>query len=144
MPRGNRKKGPHRNKIRKSFQKRHLLMQKLARGRIEELLELAKKTHAEDPKLANRYVTLARNIAMGTKVAIPAILKRYICHNCKQLLVPGRNMRFRINNKVHYGTYVSVTCLTCGQISRYIVKGRARRDKKVKNDDQSKNAYNSN
>ena len=144
MPRGNRKKGPHKNKVRKSFQKRHLLMQKLARGRVEELMEFAKQTHSEDPKLANRYVTLARNIAMGTKVAIPAYLKRNICHKCKELLIPGRNMRFRINNKKHYGTYVSVTCLSCGQISRYIVKGRARREKEVNNDEQSKNAYNSN
>ena len=144
MPRGNRIKDPHKKKWRKRYKKRHLLMQKLARGRIEELMEFAKKTHSEDPKLANRYVTLARNIAMGTKVAIPAYLKRYICHNCKELLVPGRNMRFRINNKKHYGTYVSVTCLSCGQISRYIVKGRARREKEENIDEQSKNAPNSN
>ncbi len=144
MPRGNQKKGPHRNNSRKRYKKRHLLMQKLARGRIEELIEFAKQTHSEDPKLANRYVTIARNIAMGTKVAIPAYLKRNICHNCKELLVPGRNMRFRINNKKHYGTYVSVTCLSCNHITRYIVKGRARRVKDVKIDEQSKNAYNSN
>ena len=144
MPRGNQKKGPHKNNRRKRYKKRHFLMQKLARGRIEELIEFAKQAHSEDPKLANRYVTIARNIAMGTKVAIPASLKRYICHNCKELLVPGKNMRFRINNKKNYGTYVSVTCLSCGHITRYIIKGRAKRDKEVKNDEQSKNAYNSN
>ena len=143
MPRGNQKKGPHKNR-RKRYKKRHLLMQKLARCRIEKLIEFSKQAHSEDPKLANRYVSIARNIAMGTKVAIPASLKRYICHNCKELLVPGRNMRFRINNKKHYGTYVSVTCLSCGHITRYIIKGRAKRDKEVKNDEQSKNAYNSN
>ena len=144
MPRGNRIKDPHKKKWRKRYKKRHLLMQKLARGRIEELMEFAKQTHSEDPKLANRYVTLARNIAMGTKVAIPTYLKRNICHNCKELLVPGRNMRFRINNKKHYGTYVSVTCLSCGHITRYIIKGRARREKEVNIDEQSKNAPNSN
>ena len=144
MPRGNRKNGPHRNKWRKRYKKRHLLMQKLARGRIEELIEFANQTHSKDPKLANRYVTMARNIAMGTKVAIPASLKRYICHSCKELLVPGRNMRFRIHNKKHYGTYISVTCLSCGHISRYIVKGRARREKEVDLDEKSKNTYNSN
>ena len=136
---------PKKNR-RKSYQKRHLLMQKLARGRIEELMEFAKQIHSEDPKLANRYVTIARNIAMGTKVAIPIYLKRNICHNCKELLVPGRNMRFRINNKKNYGSFLSVTCLSCGHITRYMVKGRAIREKEEKINDQSKskNAYYSN
>ncbi len=136
--------GPRKKNRRKSYQKRHLLMQKLARGRIEELMKFAKEKHSEDPKLANRYVAIARNIAMGTKVAIPVYLKRNVCHNCKELLIPGRNMRFRLNNKKHYGTYVSVTCLSCNHITRYIVKGRARRVKDVKIDEQPKNAYNSN
>ena len=45
---------PHKSNRKKRYKKRHLLMQKLARGRIEELTEIAKQTHSEDPKLANR------------------------------------------------------------------------------------------
>ncbi|MHA1721318.1 MAG: ribonuclease P protein component 4 [Promethearchaeota archaeon] len=112
-------------------------MQKLARGRIKDLMQFAKEKHPEDPELANHYVTLARKIAMGTKVKIPLDLKRYICHNCKELLVPGKNMRFRINSKKHYGTYLSVTCLSCGHITRYMIKGRAKRKSEVKIDDPS-------
>ncbi len=137
-------KGPHKKKWRKNYKKRHLLMQKLARGRIEVLMDMAKKKHSEDPELANRYVNITRNIAMGTKVKIPPYLKRSICHNCKELLVPGRNMRFRINKKKNYGSFLSVTCLSCGHITRYIVKGRARREKEENNDEQSKTSYNSN
>ena len=45
MPRGNQKNGPHKNR-RKRYKKRHLLMQKLARGRIEELIEFSIQAHS--------------------------------------------------------------------------------------------------
>lgn len=139
MVKDNRKRHFNKKFKRKSHQKRHqkrhLLMQKLARGRIQDLIELAKKTHSENPDLANRYVTIARRIAMGTKVIIPNYFKRYICHKCKQLLVPGKNMRIRINQKDHYGTYLTVTCLSCNHITRYIIKGPARSKKLQLNGD---------
>ena len=116
-----------RSRPNKAYMKRQQLMQRAAQERVEDLFRRAQVIHSSDPELANRYVTLARKIAMGTKISIPRKMKRKICHGCKELLVPGVNMRSRLHSKRHYGLYRSVTCLSCGHITRYILAGRAKR-----------------
>ncbi len=113
-----------RKRWRKKQMKRHLLMQDVALERVNDLLDRAHATYSQSPDLANRYVFLARRIAMGAKIRIHLSKKRYICHSCKNLLVPGENMRFRMRHKKHYGSYLSVTCQSCGHITRYLCKGK--------------------
>ncbi len=105
--------------------KRHLLMQKAARERILDLMSRADAKFSEDPALSQYYIELARKLAMATKISIPREMKRRICHNCKHWLVPGKNVRYRINNRKNYGSYITVTCLECNNITRYIFKGNA-------------------
>ena len=127
-PRSNRNfRRSRRSRPNKAYMKRHKLMQQAAQERVQDLFARARKIHSSDPDLANRYVTLAKKIAMGTKITIPRNLKRSICHKCKKLLVPGVNLRSRLHSKRHYGLYHSVTCLSCGHVTRYILKGRAKR-----------------
>ena len=114
---------------RKSYKKRQNKMESVALERIEFLFNRAFEIHSTNPELANRYVDHARKIAMAVRIRVPPIYKRYVCHGYKKLLVPGTTMRFRINNKPNYGTYLSVTCLQCENITRYILKGPARRKK---------------
>lgn len=40
-------------------------------------------------------------------------LKRFYCHGCKELLVPGVNARVRVD-----GGYVLTTCSACGRVNR--------------------------
>lgn len=128
MPDRSRTSSPYRSRNRKKFRKknmkRHILMQDVALERVNDLLDRAHATYSTNSELANRYVFIARRIAMGAKINIPLSKKRYICHSCKNLLSPGNNMHFRMNHKKHYGSYLSVTCHTCGHITRYIVKGK--------------------
>ena len=88
----------------------------IARERIEILFEQARLAFAEFPCLSDRYVVLARRIAMRQRIRIPRELRRQYCHNCNTFLVPGSNMRVR----VHRGNVV-VTCLSCNKHTRYLV-----------------------
>lgn len=87
----------------------------IARERIAILFEKAEKT--EDLSLKNRYVTLARKIAMSYNLKIPKHLKRKFCKYCYKFLVPGKNVATKTKNKK-----LVVKCLNCGKITRYKVK----------------------
>lgn len=89
---------------------------KIARERIEVLFEQAHLAFPEHPERSNRYVELARRIAMRQRIRITRELRRQYCHHCYAFLVPGRNMRVR----VHRGNVV-VTCTGCNKKTRYRV-----------------------
>ena len=89
---------------------------KIAKERISVLFDQAKQAFAEHPERSNRYVDLARKIAMRQRVRIDRELRRQYCHHCYAFLVPGRNMRVR----VHRGNVV-VTCGSCNKKMRYRV-----------------------
>jgi len=86
---------------------------KLARQRIKKLFEQAEQRFGEDPKLSDRYVYLARKIAMKFKIRIPPELKRRFCKHCYSYLVPNKNCRVRIrNDKIIY------SCFNCKKFMR--------------------------
>ena len=87
---------------------------KIARERIRILFQRAEEVVSNDPELANRYVFLARRIAMRHRIRIPRDLRRRFCRYCYAYLVPGMNARARI----HRGKVV-VTCRICGRQRRY-------------------------
>lgn len=89
---------------------------KIAKERINELFAQAKQAFAEHPERSNRYVELARRIAMRQRVRIDREFRRQYCHHCYAFLVPGSNMRVR----VHDGNVV-VTCGSCNKKMRYRV-----------------------
>ncbi len=86
---------------------------KIARERIKKLLELADKIFKENRERAKRYIELARKISMRHNVRIPKEYRFFICKECKTLLKPGFNARFRIHN-----SRIVVTCLECGNVYR--------------------------
>lgn len=88
----------------------------VARERIGILFEQAHQAFREHPERSNRYVALARRIAMRHRVRIDRELRRQYCHHCYAFLVPGQNMRVR----VHRGNVV-VTCLICNRKTRFRV-----------------------
>ena len=55
---------------------------KLALERIEELFKQADKAFKKNPELSDRYVHLARKIAMKYKVKIRSPLKKRFCKHC--------------------------------------------------------------
>lgn len=85
----------------------------IARERVSILFEKAAAVFSENKPLANRYVTLARKIAMRVKVRIPLKYKRRFCKHCYKYLMPGVNSRNRVR-----GGKVVISCLECKKFTR--------------------------
>jgi len=86
----------------------------MAEQRIRRLFELASLEYQKHPELSDRYVGLARLLGMRHRVRMPQVLKRRICKHCHRYLTPGKSSRVRLR-----GSYVAVTCLSCGKQMRY-------------------------
>ena len=87
---------------------------RIARKRIEILFEQAKRVVKEDVDLANRYVELARKIAMRFNLKLPRKYRRMVCRKCKKFLLPGTTAKTRIKRRTVY-----IHCSFCGHINRY-------------------------
>jgi len=94
----------------------------IALERIRILFRLARETIHENPKLAQRYVKIARKIAMGTKLRLPQEYRRMVCRHCKSFILPGVNCRVRTQSRRE--PHVVVTCLNCGQHTRIPLRGK--------------------
>jgi ribonuclease P protein subunit RPR2 len=93
---------------------------RIAMQRIQTLFRLAKETFNENPPLAQRYVDLARKIAMAAKVRLPRKYKRQVCRHCKSFILPGVNCRVRVKQRRE--PHVVITCLNCGKQTRLPMK----------------------
>jgi ribonuclease P protein subunit RPR2 len=87
---------------------------KIALERIETLFGEASDVFKKNKILADRYVELARKIAMKYKVRIPSRLQKQFCKHCYKFLMPNVNCRVRIKKgKVVY------YCLECKKYMRF-------------------------
>jgi ribonuclease P protein subunit RPR2 len=85
----------------------------MANQRIQRLFELASHEFKAHPKRSNRYVKLARRIAMRYRVRMPRELKRQMCKHCHAYLVQGVTARTRLQD-----ARITTTCLCCGKQMR--------------------------
>ena len=69
----------------------------IALERIEILFTQAHKNR-DNPDLANRYVALAREIAMRRRLRMPRKFRHSFCPACHAYFVPGENIRVRIQH----------------------------------------------
>ncbi len=95
-------------------------IKQIARQRIEILFRQAKKVARTNPKLAAAYVLSARKIAMAAKIRLPLEFRRETCKECNSFFVHGVNCRVRVKQKRE--PHVVVTCLNCGNQTRYMLK----------------------
>lgn len=84
----------------------------VARERIDTLFELAAEAWP-DQERCNRYVELARTIAMRYRIKLRREQKRMFCKHCYAYLRPGGNCRVRINRG-----RVITRCDACGGFRR--------------------------
>ncbi len=103
-------------------------VKQIASQRVQTLFHLANKTYKQDPQLAQRYVTLARKIAMAAKIRLPRQYRLQICRHCKSFIVSGMNSRARIQQ--HREPHVVITCLNCGKHTRIPLSKKKRRQTK--------------
>lgn len=92
-------------------------LRKIALERIEILFKEAEKQFKKHPELSNRYVKLARKIAMKVTLKIPKKYKRRFCKHCYSYLRPGVNCRVR-----NYKSRVTYYCLHCKRYMRFVIK----------------------
>ncbi|HYW83211.1 MAG TPA: hypothetical protein VFB30_08145, partial [Spirochaetia bacterium] len=77
------------------------------------LLELSASTAHDDLDLAKEQAALARKLMLKYNIRFGWDLKRFYCHGCKELMVPGVNARVRLA-----GGMVLTTCANCGRVNR--------------------------
>lgn len=91
----------------------------IALQRIKILFQQAELTFSKNKALANRYISLARTIAMKVHAKIPRELKRKVCKHCYKYLKPGVNARIRTR-----GGKVIISCLECKRFMRIPIRKR--------------------
>jgi len=101
----------------KKYFKKPEKIQKIAREQIKILFQLAKEVFKKDSKLSDKYVRLARKVAMKHKIRLSSEQKKRICKNCRKYLVPSINCRVRIHK--HRLIYY---CFGCKHFMRFNVK----------------------
>jgi len=89
----------------------------IAKERITILFKQAESRFKENKSLANRYVTLARKLAMKVKIKIPKEHKRKFCKHCYKYLMPGENSRIRTRDGK-----VIISCFECKKFTRIPMK----------------------
>ncbi|MBT8171375.1 hypothetical protein KJN74_00690 [Candidatus Bathyarchaeota archaeon] len=94
----------------------------IALQRVHTLFKMARKTINENPHQAQRYIQIARRIAMRTRLRLPKEYRSQICRKCKSFILPGVNCRIRIQQRRE--SHMVMTCLNCGGHSRIPLKGR--------------------
>jgi len=92
-------------------------IQNIAKKRINFLFKLAKENFKKDSKASDKYIKIARRIAMKHKIRLPSRMKKQLCKNCHAYLMPGVNCRVRIHK--HRIIYY---CLACKHFMRHPVK----------------------
>ncbi|RLG17911.1 ribonuclease P [Nanoarchaeota archaeon] len=89
-------------------------MKDIARERIKILLDLAKKRVNDRPDLSDRYVYIARRIAMKARVKMPP---RVYCRKCGTFWYPGKTVTVRVENG-----YLIYKCMKCGYTRKLRLK----------------------
>lgn len=89
----------------------------IAMKRIQQLFKEAESIFKENKNLSNRYVQLARKIAMKVRIIIPRELKRKYCKHCYSYLKPGVNCRVR-----NYKSRIVYYCENCKKYMRFVIK----------------------
>jgi len=104
---------------------------KIALQRVHTLFGLAKESIRKEPELAQRYVDIARRIAMRAKVRLPKEYRRMICRHCKSFIYPSVNCRVRLQQRRE--PHLVMTCLVCGKHMRIPLTNKSsQKEKKTK------------
>ena len=92
-------------------------LKEIAKERITILFKQAEEIASKNKTLANRYINLARKIAMKAKVSLPSGLKRKFCKHCYHFLIPSINSRIRTKKGK-----VIIYCYDCKKFMRIPIK----------------------
>lgn len=87
----------------------------IARSLINSAVEKSKS----DLDIARKQKELAKRVMLRFNVRFDYSMKRFTCHGCKKLMVPGVNARVRLGHGDPPA--LRVTCLECGHVNRKLL-----------------------
>tara|TARA_Y100000310_G_C20612672_1_gene778865 strand:- start:571 stop:894 length:324 start_codon:yes stop_codon:yes gene_type:complete len=96
-------------------------LKKIAEERIEILFSEAAKVFSKNRERANRYVEMARKLAMKINLRMPVKYKRQYCKHCYSYLKFGDNARKRIRD-----SKIIIYCKTCKKYTRIPLSKKSR------------------
>ena len=88
--------------------------QKIAKERVELLFQSAEKAFSKNTKRADRYIEIARRIAMKMNLRLTKEQKRKFCKYCYSYLVSGVNA----TNRTRKGKVITA-CKICKKYTRH-------------------------
>jgi ribonuclease P protein subunit RPR2 len=91
-----------------------------ATGAAESLIHAAVKTSHTDIDLADAQAESARRLMLKYNVRLDYSSRRFFCHGCKKLIVPGVNATVRLSKSSP--SRISLTCHRCGFVNRKIIR----------------------
>ncbi|MDA4128776.1 MAG: RNase P subunit [Thaumarchaeota archaeon] len=83
------------------------------------ILALATSRAGKNLRQAEEQAELARKVMLRFNVRFGWDLRRFYCHGCKKLIVPGVNARVRIGSGKD--KTLRLTCLRCGYVNRRVL-----------------------
>jgi len=86
----------------------------IAEERITILFDEAEKEFEKHPERSDKYVSLARRVAMRYNVRMPAELRMRFCRKCYKYLKPNVNAI-----ETHTRSVIRVACKGCGYTRTY-------------------------
>jgi ribonuclease P protein subunit RPR2 len=89
---------------------------KIAKERIEILLNLAKVEFENYPERSKKYVESARKIGKRYNIRFTKEQKRSFCKKCNQLLIPNKTSEIGTDPRKKL---IIIKCTNCGNIYRY-------------------------
>lgn len=92
---------------------------KIALDRMHILIDQAICSARTDPKLSQRYASLAKRISTRYKIRMPYEIRIAFCKKCKLFIAPGINSKIRIGRTPVKS--IRITCNFCGHIYRKII-----------------------
>ncbi|MBT4824847.1 ribonuclease P [Candidatus Woesearchaeota archaeon] len=107
-------------KTKARHQKKKEDVKRISKDRIKTLFKQAVDTFKENSKLSDRYVTLARKIAMKYKIKFTSTQKRKFCKHCYCFLMPGKNCTVRTTGKT-----ITYSCKNCKKFTRISYKKKS-------------------
>jgi len=88
---------------------------KIAKERIEKLLNIAKVDFENHPERCKKYVELAKKIGKRYNVRFTKEQKRSFCKKCNQLLIPNKTSKVEVDSRKKL---IIIKCTNCGNIYR--------------------------
>jgi len=88
---------------------------KIARERIEILINLAEKEFKKNSERGRRHVELARKIGERCNVRLTTEQKKKFCKKCNQLLISKKTCKIKVDSNKKL---MEIKCKNCGNVIR--------------------------